>query len=57
MSAPSEAVPAASSSRRWWDVPEAWRTPLVWVAFVVAPAWVMNIGLVVRDWSLGDHGL
>lgn len=58
MSAPSGASPRTTPGLlHRLRPPEAWRTPLVWVAFAVVHAWVMNVGLVVRDWSLGDLGL
>ena len=37
--------------------PERWRTPLVWLAFVLAHVWVARVGLEVWDWTLGDLGL
>ncbi len=58
MSAPSGASPRTSPGRLAWAAPPAeWRTPLVWLAFVLVHMWVINVGLVVRDWSLGDLGL
>ncbi|ADG76033.1 conserved hypothetical protein [Cellulomonas flavigena DSM 20109] len=37
--------------------PEQWRTPLLWLAFVLAHAWVAHVGLKVWDWTLGDLGM
>ena len=58
MSAPSGASPRTAPGRFAWAVPPpAWRTPLVWLAFLLAHAWVTHVGLVVWDWTLGDLGL
>lgn len=58
MSAPSAASPRTAPGRfAWASPPTAWRTPLVWVAFLLAHAWVAHVGLVVWVWTLGDLGL
>ncbi|MCC2319701.1 glycosyltransferase 87 family protein [Cellulomonas xiejunii] len=58
MSAPSGASPRTAPGRFAWAVPpQAWRTPLVWLAFILAHAWVAHVGLVVWDWTLGDLGM
>lgn len=58
MSAPSAAPPPTAPRRLARAVPpERWRTPLVWLAFVLAHAYVARVGLVVWTWTLGDLGL
>lgn len=57
MSAPSAASPRTAPGRPARALPPAWRTPLVWVAFVLAHVYVARVGLVVWTWTLGDLGL
>ncbi|UZN02904.1 glycosyltransferase 87 family protein [Cellulomonas sp. S1-8] len=58
MSAPSGASPRTAPGRLARAAPpEKWRTPLVWLAFLLAHAWVAHVGLVVWEWTLGDLGM
>lgn len=58
MSAPSGVSPRTAPGRLARAAPpEQWRTPLLWLAFLLAHAWVAHVGLVVWEWTLGDLGM